>query len=114
MIIEMSSDALVDLEEGFAFDQRPSQMNRTVAGAAADLAGPVHDITVSEICKPESPADRHRADKSGDVPHRCGVTYRRPGCPAGARVYRFPQRDRAGCVPWSGVKAEACDLIGDQ
>jgi len=19
-----------------------------------------------------------------------------------------------GCVPWSGVKAEACDLIGDQ
>jgi len=22
--------------------------------------------------------------------------------------------DRPGCVPWSGVKAEACDLIGDQ
>ena len=21
---------------------------------------------------------------------------------------------RLGCVPWSGVKAEACDLIGDQ
>jgi len=21
---------------------------------------------------------------------------------------------RAGCVPWSGVKPEACDLIGDQ
>jgi len=23
-------------------------------------------------------------------------------------------RAHGGCVPWSGVKAEACDLIGDQ
>jgi hypothetical protein len=39
----------------------------------------------------------------------------------GAGVVGFglqaPGRDTGGeqgCVPWSGVKAEACDLIGDQ
>jgi IS5 family transposase len=27
---------------------------------------------------------------------------------------QFEFRKVFGCVPWSGVKAEACDLIGDQ
>jgi hypothetical protein len=32
-----------------------------------------------------------------------------PGVEAGG-----PPVGRRGCVPWSGVKPEACDLIGDQ
>ena len=69
MIIEISSDALIDLEEGFDFYQRQSQDNRTANGASSTLAGPTPGITVSDTCTPRSPADRQRADKQGDVPH---------------------------------------------
>ena len=31
----------------------------------------------------------------------------------GCELAGFAYED-SGCVPWSGVKAEACDLIGDQ